>query len=250
MVKKFKWVYLFLLLFLFQLPVQGEGKLIFDHADLLLEDKYSELSSLAEEISQESEIDIIVIIEENLKGNGIDIEKYTQDAYDQYKFGYEKEYGNTAILTIDLKGREVYLAGFGDYQKYLTNSRLDEIREDITPFLSENKFDLVIEQFIKEVDRHIGMPISPNNIFLKTWFQLIIALIIAATIVGIMLFNMGGKVTVSHQTYVDNSRIKAKRDVFTHKTVTRTKIPKNDNNSGGGGVTSGGHSHTGSRGSF
>ncbi len=40
-----------------------------------------------------------------------------------------KKHGNTVILTINMNKSEVYLSGFGDKQKYLSDSRLDEIRE-------------------------------------------------------------------------------------------------------------------------
>lgn len=68
-----------------------------------------------------------------------------------------------------------------------------------------------------------------------------------------MTYRSGGRVTVNRATYEDssNSSVIDRQDRYIRTTVTKRKIEKNNNNGGGGGGTSrGGHSHSGSRGSF
>lgn len=82
-----------------------------------------------------------------------------------------------------------------------------------------------------------------------------VALGLAAMIVGKMVSNSGGRVTVNRQTYEDAnvSGVLEHRDQYLHTTTTKRKIEKSSSSSssgGGGGTTSGGHSHSGSRGSF
>ncbi|PWU69005.1 TPM domain-containing protein [Gracilibacillus dipsosauri] len=245
---------LFLILFSFlTIPVSAEEQYIYDEADLFNADEQEELEKLAKQYSEENELSFLVLTENDLGGR--DVVQYTEDFYDENAPGYDKKHGNTVILTIDMNKSEVYLSGFGDKQKYLSDSRLDEIREKITPYLSADNFLEATKQFFSEVPVYLGVNpiISPDSIFLKTWFQLLLAVLIGAVIVGAMIFNMGGRVTVKHETYVDpkNSRVVNRKDVYLRKTVSKTKIQKNNSSgNGGGGVTSGGHSHTGSRGGF
>jgi uncharacterized protein len=85
------------------------------------------------------------------------------------------------------------------------------------------------------------------------WFQLAASLVLAAVVVGLMVYRSGGRVTVNRLTYENEgtSGVLEKQDQFLHTTVTRRKIERNRGGRGsGGGVSGGGHSHSGSRGSF
>ena len=93
--------------------------------------------------------------------------------------------------------------------------------------------------------------VNPESIFLKTWFHLTIALLLAAGIVGVMLYNVGGRVTTTPGTYIDrdHTRVRSEQDRFRNKTVTRRKVPQNKGGGGGGfgggGTTGGGRSFSG-----
>ena len=63
-----------------------------------------------------------------------------QDFYDENAPGYDQPHGNTAILTLDMQNRDVYLAGFIKAEDYLDDSRLDLIRDKITPDLSSGNY--------------------------------------------------------------------------------------------------------------
>ncbi|QGH34087.1 hypothetical protein GI584_08660 [Gracilibacillus salitolerans] len=239
---------LLVFLTLLTIPVMADKQYIYDDAGIFDNAKVSELEQLAKEYSEENETDFLIVTTDD-PGNR-DVKEYTQDFYD------ENTPGDTAILTIDMSEREVYLAGFGATQEYLSDERLTQIREHITPNLSADNYTEASKQFFEKVDQYLRVSpiINPDSIFLKTWFQLVVAIVIGGVVVGSMIFNMGGRVTVNHQTYMDpqNSRIVKKRDTYIRKSVQKTKIQKNNNRSdgGGGGVTKGGHSHTGSRGGF
>ncbi|WP_066191578.1 MULTISPECIES: TPM domain-containing protein [Gracilibacillus] len=225
---------------------------IYDDGNLLNDGEREELTQLAEEYSANHDVNLLIATATDLGGR--DVVQYTEDFYDEH----DTEFGDAAILTIDMsENREVYLAGFGKGEQYLEDSRLDQIREQITPYLSNENFFAAGELYLEKADQYLGVNpiINPESILLKTWFQLVVAVVIGGAIVGFMIFNMGGRVTVDHQTYVDanNSKVKRKKDTYVRKTVSKTKIQKNSGGGrggGGGGVTSGGHSHSGSRGGF
>jgi uncharacterized protein len=92
------------------------------------------------------------------------------------------------------------------------------------------------------------------------WFQLLVSLTIGGIVVGVMAFNSGGRMTTVSNTYMDqnHSGLIGRRDDYLRTTVTKVRKPTNNNqgnggfNAGGfrGGTSSGGHSHSSSRGKF
>ncbi len=233
---------------------------VYDYANLLESSEIEELEAMAEKYSIKRETDFVILTTDNT--NGKDVVKYMEDFYDNMALGYNKPHGNTAIITIDMQHREVYLAGFYKAETYLSDYRLDLIRDKITPYLSNGDYYKAFSKFIKLGYKYMGMEpnVDPDNILFNLWFQIVVSLVIAGIIVGAMAYNSGGRVTVSQGTYMDfsNSKVINRRDNYLRTSVTKTRKPSNNNKSsgggfgggGGGGTTSGGHSHSGSRGSF
>jgi len=231
-------------------------KLVYDHADLLAEEEERALGSLAARLGAERETDFLII---TLNGTGgPDIEAYVARFYDEEAPGYDRPHGNAAILAVDLAERDVFLAGFGKAETLLDSGRLDKIRGKITPLLSEGEFYEAFEKYLGLAHDYMGYRpgVNPDNILFKAWFQVAVSLVVAAVAVGVMAMNAGGRVTVNARTYLDERRsgVVGRSDVFTHKTVTKTKIEKPSSGGGsfggGGGVTPGGRSFSSSRGKF
>lgn len=233
-------------------------KLIFDKANLLTEDEYLKLNKLANELGAKRDTDIIIITTHN--DQNLDVVAITEKFYDTQAPGYDKPHGNAVLLTLDMRNREVYLAGFYKAKDYLGDDRLDKIRGKITPDFSEGDYGQGFEKYIRTSYKYLGFKpgVNPDNIMFNIWFQLALALAIGAIVVGTMAARTGGRITVSRQTYEDGSTsgIVGKEDRYIRTTVTKQKIEKSSGSSsssgggGGGGITGGGHSHSGSRGSF
>lgn len=234
---------------------------IYDFAGLLSEEQVQGLEYTANKYSSKRKTDMVILTSNDMKGK--DIVKYMEDFYDEKALGYDKPHGNCAILTIDMQNREVYLAGFYKAEEYLDDSRLDLIRDKITPDLSKGDYYTAFNDFIKISYKYMGVRpgVDPNNILFDLWFQIITSLVTAGFVVGVMAHNSGGRVTVGESTYRDsgNSRILQRRDDYIRTTVTKVRKPPKNTSSGGsigggggggGGISSGGHSHSGSRGSF
>jgi uncharacterized protein len=250
------------ILLMFALPAAAEQPiakpLVYDRAELLSDEEENELRSLAAELGAERETDFLII---TLDGTGgLDIEDYVARFYDDIAPGYDRPHGNAAILAIDLRERDVFLAGFGKAETYLDSGRLDKIRGKITPLLSASEYYEAFEKYILLAHDYMGYRpgVNPDNILFRDWFQVAVALVVGAVTVGVMAANAGGRVTVNDRTYLDEKRsgVVAKRDQFIHKTVTKTKIEKPSSGGGsfggggGGGVTPGGRSFSSSRGKF
>ena len=232
---------------------------IYDFAGLLSNEEIENLEALAAKFGAKRKTDFIILTTNDTEGK--DVEVYMQDFYDEHAPGYDQPHGNTAILTLDMQNRDVYLAGFKKAEDYLDDSRLDLIRDKITPDLSSGDYEKAFGTFIKTSYKYMGVRIgvNPDNILFNLWFQIIVSVGIAGIAVGVMAFNSGGKVTINEGTYLDsnNSRVLQRKDQYVRTSTSKRRKPT-DNDSkgggisggGGGGVTSGGHSHSGSRGKF
>jgi len=230
-------------------------RMVYDDANLLDADERLLLESAAAKHAEKRDTDFIIYTTKN--ENNVDVVKLTQDFYDNKKLGYDKPHGNAVILTMDMKNREVYLAGFYEAERLLDDGRLDKIRNKITPKLTEGNYYSAFSQYMSTADRYMGFEpgTNPDNIIFNGWFQLAVAFFIALFIVWGMKANAGGRVTVNAGTYANagTSGIIDKHDIYLRTTVTKKPIPKPSSSGGGrggGGTTSGGHSHSGSRGSF
>lgn len=261
----YAFIILFIILLTFSSSIvladSGRKHRIYDFANLLTLEEVEKLESMAQKYSTRRDTDFIILTTNDTKGK--DIVEYMEDFYDDKALGYDKPHGNTAILTIDMDNRDVYLAGFYKGEEYLDDYRLDLIRYKITPDLSDGDFYKAFKGFIKTAYKYMGIRpgVDPNNILFKSGFQITISLIVAGIVVGSMAYNTGGRLTVHDGTYRDfsNSRILNRRDNYLRTSVTKHRRPSNNNRGGGsggsgisrgGGMTRGGHSHSGSRGKF
>ncbi|WP_349304928.1 TPM domain-containing protein [Paenibacillus sp. Marseille-Q4541] len=233
-----------------------DKQLIYDEAGLLTPEQVNRLNAMANQYGAERETDIIVYTSLNTENK--DEMVMTEDFYDEHAPGYDKPHGNAVILTLDMYNRDIYLAGFYKAEEYLDDSRLDQIQTKITSDLVNGDYELAFEKYIQTVHEYMGYRpgVNPENILFKFWFQLVVSLGLGGVIVGVMAYRSGGRVTVNRQTYEDasTSGILDRQDRYLRTTVTKRKIERNNNNNGpgggGGGISKGGHSHSGSRGSF
>ncbi|WP_059042012.1 TPM domain-containing protein [Paenibacillus rubinfantis] len=264
-VAAFSFLILIALSMLTPLTAQAESspahkKLIYDEAELLYPEYLDDLDALANEYGPKRELDIMVYTTDNPEDE--DVVKLTEAFYDERAPGYDKAHGNAVILTLDMRNRDLYLAGFYKGEEVLDDSRLDKIRNKIAPMLTAGDYHGAFAEYIRTVYRYAGFRpgVNPDNLLFDTSVQLLIALIVGALVVGVMAFRSGGRVTVNSRTYEDSgdSGVIWRQDNYLRTTVTKTKIESSNNSGGGGsgggggggGTTSGGHSHSGSRGSF
>ncbi|MEW4371001.1 TPM domain-containing protein [Paenibacillus kandeliae] len=229
--------------------------LVYDAARLLTTEQKQEINKLANQYGALRQTDFVIYTTNN--DDNLDVVKLTENLYDNKAFGYNQRYGSAAILTLDMRNRDIYLAGFGEAEQLLDDSRMDKIRNYITPDLSNGNYTAAFEKYIQRSYEYMGYRtgVNPDNLLFKFWFQAALALLIGIIVVWIMAYRSGGRVTVDRATYEDTSAssLLDHYDRYINTTVTKQKIEKSSSSSGGGGgggTSSGGHSHSGSRGSF
>lgn len=228
--------------------------MIFDEAGLLTEAERQELNELANRYAAERQTDIIIYTTSNPDNE--DVQKLMGDFYDEQGFGYDRTHGNAVLFTQDTRNRDIYLAGFYKAEETLDSARLDRIRDRMIPYLSADDYAGAYREFIESSYRYMGIRpgVNPDNPLFNIWVQLAGALVIGGVTVGIMVYRSGGRITVNGNTYQDRgtSGVLDREDRYIRTTVTRRKIEKKSSGGGGGGggMTGGGHSHSGSRGSY
>jgi len=226
---------------------------VYDYGNILSKQEINRLEEKSAEYSEERKTDFLILTTKDVDKSA---EQFMADFYDEKDPGYDKKSGNTVIMTVDVdpKKHDVYISGFKKAEKTLNNDRIELVLDEVVPYLSKadyaNAFDVYLDKSYELSGIRFGL--SPDNILFKTWFQLVVAVGISGIILGTMLYNTGGKVTVSGRTYNDphHTRILDQDDRYIRTTVTKTKKPSENNNSGGGGsigggMTSGGHSYSG-----
>lgn len=232
---------------------------VFDDAHTLTDQEKASLEKFAQKYSDKRKVDFLIITTDNDE----DITQYMGDLYDQHGFGYDKKHGDVALIALNMKHRDVQLAGFGKVEYSLPNDRFNTIREKITSDLSSGNYVSAYESFIKLSARYMQFKpgVDPSNPVFNPYIQLAGALLFGAFVVGVMAANRRSKITYSAATYYDTelSRTNKKEDKYLRRTVTKTYSPQEKDSGGGGGggggfsgggSTSGGSSFSGSRGKF
>lgn len=222
---------------------------IYDNAGLLSEPEAVELEAYAAEQSRVHGADFIFLTTDSTDGKLI--ETYMGDFFDQWAVENNQE--NAVLLTIDMGNRQVFLSGFGTAESRLDDGRIDMVLDRIVPYMQAGDYGTAFRETVATSNRYMEYRpgVNPDSIFLKTWFQAAVALLLGGGVVGAMLYNSGGRVTTSSRTYMDSdhTRVRSSEDRFRNKTVTRSKIPQNKSGGGGGfgggGMTGGGRSYSG-----
>lgn len=267
---KFLYPFLFLLLLmtLTILPFSSIAKAateegverIYDYAQTLTSEEKNDLEDLAESYYEETGNNYLVVTTttrgeydyEESSSLVKDCELYSEAFYDSFLSTYGNDYKNCVILTVDLsENRYADISGQNELKTKLDSERCTLASEKIVSYLHEKDYANAYSKYMKTVNRYqkIKPGLNPDSFFLKIWFHIIVSLLTGGIIIGIMIYNSGGKMTANGQTYLDENRSRLlRRDDFyvrTHTTRTKRETSSNSGSSGGGGSSSGG-SHGGS----
>lgn len=227
---------------------------IYDDAHVLTESEIDQLSKVAAEYSERNQMDFIFL---SIDDSAKDITDYMSDFYDDQAPGYEGEHGSVAILALNMATRDVQVAGFGLAEEKIDDTKMEALREQITPELSDGDYGDAFQTFMAKGEDYTRYRknINPESFLYKTTTHLVLAVVIGFMVVYAMSRNMGTKVTVNSRTYQNEADtiVHGRRDRYIRTAVTRKRKPKPQNKSGGGrggGMTGGGRSFSGSRGKF
>ena len=230
---------------------------IYDEAGLFSEEEREIINEKARSLSEKHELDVIVVTTNDSLGKSSS--QYALDFYDSHGFGYEGSLDGVLYL-LNMDEREVYIFTRDKGTIYIDSGRVEELLDQVYPFLGEEKYFESADTFLGEVDRmmEVGSPSVPDgessygyidegngasepSLLQKLGIYLLISIVIGGIIVAIMAMSNRGRSTVNARTYLEDRsfQMTKKRDRHYNTIITQQKIQQNQN-SGGGGSTSGG----------
>lgn len=235
---------------------------VWDYGNCFSESEYEQLEELAEQYSKDSFYDFFIVTTTSRTEYDYthstsaeeDCKNYAYAFYQKCKdnsFNLSKE--GACVLVLDIsEHRYAFIQTFGPLKEsgLLKESRRESIIDKITEEFGSDNWYEGCKTYLDTASRYIKIKpaMNPESIFLKLWFQLLLAAIIGFLIVLCNAIHMGGKMTVNDRTYLDESRSRlvGKHDHYIRTSVTKTKRSSDNdsgNSSSGGGDSGGSGGH-------
>lgn len=223
-----------------------------DFAGVFTEEEIRSFEGNMQKMEEEYDCNVVAVV--------LDEEKYDSSELKAPE-AFSEEFLNldghrsTVVLWLNVcrDNRSIYLLGYGSAERKITDDDAKNITEDLKQYVirqqSEDHYDNhlyveMMDEFIDQVDTEMRRPFF----YLTWWFQLGLGVILGLIVVGILVRNIGGKITTTGKTYMNKtfSEMIGRRDIYTHTTYVRTK----KSSSSGGRSGGGGHSHSSGGGRF
>lgn len=247
------------------IPVCAEESLsrLMDDADLLTDSEETSLLSQLDNISENQEMDIVVVTTDNLEG--YTPQEYADNVFDYCGYGIG-ENRDGLLLLVSIEDNDWHISTSGYAITAFTDAGREYMSEQFLPYLSDGEYykafstyaDLC-DQFITQAktDEPYDVGNLPKEPF-KIWFNVLIALGIGFVFAIIVVLYMKSKLkSVRFQpaasSYVRNGSMNVTQsgDFFLYSHLDRRARPK-DNDSGGSSThtSSSGSTHGGGGGKF
>lgn len=269
----------FLFVFSFVLSLQGFAysgpPLIYDEPGLLTSSEKSELTGLAEELSDRYHCAVAAVFVNSLNSYR-QIQDFADDFYDSNGYGYGSSHDGI-MLVVSMAERKTHLTTTGKAIDIFTDYGLEKVEKSFLTKLSPGDYAYAVKSFLSSSEELLkqysdtGIPYDisgsgANSYSQKKGFSLV-------GIIGSLFggFALGGaplrkqkkemtsvQVKANASDYKTGSlRLSVRNDRFITKNITRVPRPR-DNNRGSGGFSgrssihfsSSGSSHGGRSGSF
>ncbi|MDY4812871.1 MAG: TPM domain-containing protein [Ruminococcus sp.] len=247
------------------IPVCAEESLsrLMDDADLLTDSEETSLLSQLDNISENQEMDIVVVTTDSLEG--YTPQEYADNVFDYCGYGIG-ENRDGLLLLVSIEDNDWHISTSGYAITAFTDAGREYMSEQFLPYLSDGEYykafstyaDLC-DQFITQAktDEPYDVGNLPKEPF-KIWFNVLIALGIGFVFAIIVVLYMKSKLkSVRFQpaasSYVRNGSMNVTQsgDFFLYSHLDRRARPK-DNDSGGSSThtSSSGSTHGGGGGKF
>lgn len=234
---------------------------VYDYADVLSDKEEEKLENMIAKYEPQIGCDIVlVVIDESLYEKYGIVEdtdynwrfvmmNYADDFYDNNLYGYNKAYGDGALILHSWNSVEkgTWLSTSGKVEDHYTDYMIDDVLDQLEG-ISEWEAYMSYESAINIIYREM----AGKNSSLHPFILFIIAVVSAAIFIGTHIKEKEGDKTTIATTYVENGsvRFNVVRDELVNRFVTSRKIESSSSSgghSGGSGhhTSSGGHSHGG-----
>ena len=209
-----------------------------DEAKLLSSKEAEALLKKLDETSKEMKFDIIIVTMDDFGGN--DVEKFTEDLYDQV-YGKNRD---GVILLISMEEHDWCISGNGEGKDIFTSSNIDAIGSAIKSDLSDENyadaFDLFVEKCVYYIDgERNGYPFEFGGTLLLAAFVGLLVAVIATAIMKGQLKSVRKQRAAQNYVKPGSLQITFAREFFLYNTVTRSRRTDNSSSSGSGSHSTG-----------
>lgn len=241
------------------------GQKVYDGANLFTDDEEERLTEQAVAMAHELSLDVIICTTNST--NGLSIDDYAYEFYENHDFGYDGEGGAGVMLVIDMGQRKlsVFESQLENVSFLFLDSELDAMIDTIGPYLTDEDYYGGAKRFINMLPRYadaedVSDPgaydgsedheysVETDRTRKNDWpIRLLVSGVIAAIAVIVMHFRQKSKKVTNPHVYMRDNHldIRERSDIFTHTTTMRHHI-ETDSGGGGGGHSGGSHSGGGS----
>ncbi|MCL1876233.1 MAG: TPM domain-containing protein [Synergistaceae bacterium] len=220
-----------------------------DNKSLLTPTQASELTAKLDEISARHKFDTVVAVVDTLDARTARL--YAIDFFEQNGFGFGKDLDGI-ILLLAMEDRDFGLAATGYGTFAFSDTGQEYLEKLFLPHLKGNKYFEAFMAYADGVDEFLPKVKARYRVW-SAVVSLIIALIITLIVTlswkyqlkSVRKENLAGAYIIQGSMAVTRSR-----DIFLHRSVSKTARPKNDSSGSGGFKSSSGRSSSGRSGKF
>ena len=261
------------------LSVQAAAPWVVDNAYLLSSDETADLNRQIQELRDQLELEIVIV---TINGTGNkDVQQYADDFYDTNGYGFGPT-NSGILLLLDMNAREWYMSTCGEAIYIFTDYGLDQLGEQILPYLSDGDYYGAFTAWIRalpafvqayhnqgSIDGYVDpdayeSPYGEEIVFYNdgsTFRYLIIAVVVGlvASLITVLIMRSRmntAKLQKGAANYLKSGsfHLRQRSDMFLYSRVTKERRQQSNTSHSGGGSSvhrsSGGVSHGGRGGRF
>ena len=240
---------------------------VYDMADLFTDEEEKQLSEQAQALSDTMKMEAVIVTTEE---NSDSAHVFADGFYMEGGFGTGSDYSGILFL-IDMDNRELYISTNGQMIRYMTDSRIDDVLDDVYNYAADADYYGAAAAFLTDTEKCYSNGISRDQYNYDTetgkisryhhldWYEILIALGVAAACGGAAV----ASVLRSYSLHGEDKRMAANfklsyrrdsrftmgnvlADALLTSYITQQVIQtqKNRPSSGGGSFSGGGRSST------
>lgn len=121
---------------------------VFDQAELFLEEEEEELQQAIDALREKMDMDAAVVTAEENPGSA---QAYADDFYEAHGFGTGSGHDG-ALLLIDMDNRELCISTQGKMVRYLTDSRIEAVLDDMYGYAAAGEYYQAAGVFVEDLE--------------------------------------------------------------------------------------------------
>jgi uncharacterized protein len=225
----------------------NDSILVKDEADLLSEYDQSILQQKALQITNDYQIEIIILTVPTT--NGLSARSYADQYYSSNDCGYgDDRSGILLLIAMDTPvGRGWSVVTYAEGYDILSDDQSEELMEDVIPLLSDGQYSNAFHTYLDQLETRIidYRELTPDEVL----FIIAIAILIGALagLVTVLIMRAGMKTAVFQhgaKEYIVNGSydLKNRQDIFLYSHVTKVRRSSDSSSGRSGSGRSGGSS--------